>query len=159
MKYWLQTALVGALLITGIAIAGVQISGGSADDRAALQQISVDWLDAYASGDLAKLMAIMHEDALVMPHNQPSSRGTDEVREYFATRIGREGVEFVDNLQEIRINGSWAYVLGTFKLRVETGDPDKPYLHNGRYLVLYEKTGDGWRMLRDMDNLDPVTAD
>ena len=155
MKIQLGAALLAVTFCAGIACAGVQISGGSADDRTALQQISVDWLEAYASGNLDKLMSIMHDDALVMPHNQPSSRGTDEVREYFATRIGRDGVEFVDNLQEIRINGSWAYVLGTFKLRVETGDPDKPYLHNGRYLVLYEKTPDGWKMLRDMDNLDP----
>ena len=32
-------------------------------------------------------------------------------------------------------------------------------LYNGRYLVLYEKVDGEWKMLRDMDNLDPIVAD
>jgi len=134
-----------------------EITGGTESDRKQMAVISKNWLDAYASGDLDGIMSIMHSDAMVMPHNQATTRGTEAVREYFSGRIGRSGVTFVDNLQEIRINGNWAYVLGTFKLEVASGDPDKPpYVHNGRYLVLYEKVGDTWKMLRDMDNLDPL---
>ena len=122
-----------------------------------MAQISKDWLNAYAAGDLDGIMAIMHDDAMVMPHNQATTRGTEAVRNYFAGRIGRPGVKFVDNLQEIRINGDWAYVLGTFKLEIASRDAGKPpFVHNGRYLVLYEKVGDDWKMLRDMDNADPV---
>lgn len=131
------------------------ISGGTEADRQRMLEVSQEWLDAYANGDLDGIMAIMHEDAVVMPHNQPTSRGTDAVRHYFAGRIGRPGVTFVDNLQEIRINGSWASVMGSFTLQVDRGPDEPPYVHRGRYLVLYEKVNGDWRMLRDMDNLDP----
>ena len=67
----------------------VEITGGTEWDRERMQEISKAWLDAYSSGDLDGIMAIMHADAIVMPHNQPTSRGTEEVRAYFATRIGR----------------------------------------------------------------------
>ena len=135
----------------------VAVSGGSVADRERMAEISKDWLDAYASGDLEALMAIMHDDAMVMPHNQPTSHGLDEVREFFAGRIGRPGVTFRDNLQEIRINGDWAYVLGTFSLEIASEDADQPpFVHNGRYLVLYEKVDGDWKMLRDMDNAVPV---
>lgn len=137
----------------------VDVTGGTAADRARLLEISELWLDSYASGDLDRLMSIMHDDALVMPHNQPSSRGTDAVRAYFQSRVGREGVTFADDLQEIRINGDWAYVLGRFSLEADLGPDKPPYRHRGRYLVLYEKVGDDWKMLRDMDNLDPAPAE
>ncbi len=101
-------------------------------------------------------MALMHADAMVMPHRQATSRGTAAVRDYFATRIGRPGVQFVDNLQEIRINGTWAYVLGSFEIEIAAANPeDAPITHRGRYLVLYEKVDGDWKMLRDMDNLAP----
>jgi len=144
-------------LVGPIAAGAVEMVGGSEADRARMLEISQQWIDAYTSGDLDALMAIMHEDAMIMAHNQPTTRGTDAVREYFATRIGRPGVTFEDNLQEVRINGDWAFVRGTFRVEVAMPDPDKPpFVHNGRYLVLYEKVDGDWKMLRDMDNADPA---
>lgn len=144
------------ILLSGGIAAAVEISGGTAEDRQRMAAISAEWINAYTTGDLDALMAIMHEDAIVMPHNQPTTRGTAAVREFFSGRIGRPGVEFIDNLQEIRINGTWAYVLGTFAVNIDIG-PDKPPIsHNGRYLVLYEKVDGDWKMLRDMDNADPA---
>lgn len=148
--------LLIALFLPVASASSAEITGGTEADRRAMVEISNDWLDAYASGDLDGIMAIMHTDAVVMPHGQPTSRGTDAVRRYFSTRIGRPGVTFVDDLEEIRINGDWAYVLGRFRLEVERGDDEPPYVHNGRYLVLYEKVDGEWKMLRDMDNLAPI---
>ncbi|MDH3621496.1 MAG: nuclear transport factor 2 family protein [Gammaproteobacteria bacterium] len=145
-----------ALLFVFPAIA-TEITGGTEEDRAQMVQVSKNWLDAYASGDLDGIMAVMHADAMLMPHNQSTSHGTEEVRAYFATRIGRPGVKLVDDLQEIRINGDWAYVRGKFRFEIDLGPEKPPIIHNGRYLILYEKTGGNWKVLRDMDNLDPVT--
>jgi len=48
-------------------------------------------------------------------------------------------------------------VPGTFKPEIKSQDPQKPpHIHNGRYLVLCEKVDGDWKMLRDMDNADPV---
>ncbi len=137
-----------------------EIVGGTAEDRARMAEVSREWLDSYANGDLDGIMALMHPDSIVMPHNQPTSTGLEEVRAFFGSRIGRPGVSFVDNLEEIRINGTWALVLGRFAVEVtpeEGGDP--VVVHNGRYLVVYEKVDGDWLMLRDMDNLDPVAAE
>jgi ketosteroid isomerase-like protein len=138
----------------------VEIVGGTAEDRARMTEISREWVDAYARGDLDGIMALMHPNSIVMPHNQPTSTGLEEVRAYFGSRIGRPGVSFVDNLEEIRINGTWAMVLGRFHVEVTSEEGAGPVVvHNGRYLVLYEKVDGDWLMLRDMDNLDPVAGD
>jgi len=153
-----KSALV-TLLAAGLAptAGAVDIVGGTEADRQRMAEISQEWLDAYANGDLDGIMAIMHPDGILMPHNQPTSRGTDAMRAYFEPRIGRPGISFVNNLQEIRINGSWAIVMGTFAVEAVTAENAEPVVvHNGRYLVLYEKVDGEWLMLRDMDNLDPV---
>lgn len=150
-------AVAAVALLSQPGVAGdVVITGGSAADRERMHDVSQQWLSAYSDGDLDGIMALMHADAIVMPHNQPTSRGLDDIRSYFATRIGRPGVTFRDDLEEIRINGNWAYVLGEFELEVASGAADKPpYVHRGRYFVLYEKVGNDWKMLRDIDNAAP----
>ena len=154
--------LATLILCVGAAPAAnsVEIVGGSAEDRERMAEISREWVDAYARGDLDGIMALMHPESIVMPHNQPTSAGLDEVRAYFGSRIGRPGVSFVDKLEEIRINGTWAIVLGSFKVEVAAEEgAEAVVVHNGRYLVLYEKVDGEWLMLRDMDNLDPVAAE
>jgi len=136
----------------------VEITGGTEEDRVRMTEVAEKWLAAYASGDLEGIMSVMHADATLMPHNQATSRGTESVRAYFATRIGRPGIKLVDDLQEIRINGDWAYVRGKFRFEIDLGPEKEPIVHNGRYLILYEKVGGDWKVLRDMDNLDPVSG-
>ena len=138
--------------------AAVEVSGGTEEDRAKMAAVAKQWLAAYDSGDLDGIMAVMHEDAILMPHNQATSRGTEAVRAYFATRIGRPGVKLIDDLQEIRIRGDWAFVRGSFRFEIDLGPEKPPLIHNGRYLILYEKVDGDWKVLRDMDNLDPVDA-
>jgi len=135
----------------------VEISGGTEEDQAQLLQISKDWVEAYTSGDLDALMNLMHEDALLMPHNQVTTRGYEAVQTYFQSRIGRPNLTMTDDLQEIRINGDWALIRGAFSFEIAPSEPDaKPFVHNGRYLLIYEKDDGAWKLLRDMDNLNPV---
>ncbi len=146
------------LLITLPPAGAVDITGGTEDDRATMQAVAKQWITAYEVGDLDGIMAVMHDDAMLMPHNQATRRGTEAVRAYFATRIGRPGVTLVDDLREIRINGDWAFVVGKFRFEIDVGPDKPPLIHNGRYLILYEKVDGDWRVLRDMDNLDPVES-
>ena len=153
---FLRCTVVLALGFWDLAAGAVEITGGTEEERAKMAEVAEKWLNSYASGDLDGIMSVMHTDALLMPHNQATSRGTEEVRAYFATRIGRPGVELVDDLQEIRINGDWAYVRGKFRFEIDLRPDKPPIIHNGRYLILYEKVDGDWKVLRDMDNLDPV---
>lgn len=153
----LRTILI--LGLGGSALAhAVDISGGTAEDRKQLEAIAKAWVDNYLSGDLDGMMGLMHEDAMIMAANSETVRGTEAVRDYLATRVGQPGVDFEDQLQEIRINGSWAFVRGDFLLAVTPeGAAEPTFRRHGRYLVIYEKNDDGaWRMLRDMDNSVPL---
>jgi ketosteroid isomerase-like protein len=153
----LQILFVSALLFSPLSQA-VEISGGSTQDQASLKAISDKWVADYIAGDIDGLVAILHEDAMILSQKQANVQGLDEIRTYFAARAGKPGVTFTDNIQEIRINGDWAFVRGEFLLEVAPWEEGKPgFKRNGRYFVLYEKNADGeWKMLRDMDNDAPM---
>jgi ketosteroid isomerase-like protein len=157
MKTLLFTSALLAIILSGPA-AAVDISGGTEADRAQMMSHSKIWVDSYLSGDLEGMMGLMHEDAMIMAANSETVRGLNAVRAYLATRVGQPGVEFKDDLKEIRINGSWAFVRGDFHLTVTPpGAPEPVFRRHGRYLVLYEKNAAGdWLMLRDMDNSVPL---
>jgi len=136
----------------------VEVSGGSEADREALKEISANWTEDYINGNVDGLMAVMDEDAMILSQKQATVAGEDEIRAYFEARAGKPGVTFTDHLQEIRINGDWAYVRGDFVLEVAPWEEGKPgFKRNGRYFVLYEKDEAGeWKMIRDIDNDMPA---
>ena len=150
--------LVFMLALAAPAAQAVEVSGGSSEDQAALRAIAEAWTDDYINGDVDGLMAVMDEDAMILSQKQATVSGADEIRAYFEARAGKPGVTFTDHLQEIRINGDWAYVRGDFVLEVAPWEEGKPgFTRNGRYFVLYEKDENGeWKMLRDIDNDMPA---
>ena len=91
---------------------------------------------------------------MILSQKQKTVSGGEALRAYFDARAGKPGVTYTDDMQEIRINGNWAYVRGNFVLEVAPWEEGKPgFKRNGRYFVLYEKDDSGeWKMLRDIDN-------
>jgi ketosteroid isomerase-like protein len=132
----------------------VDVSGGSEQDREELMRMTKAWGEDYISGNIDGLMAIMHEDAMIMAQKQAGVSGKEAIEAYFTARAGKPGVTFTDDLQEVNINGNWAYIRGNFLLEVAPWEEGKPgFKRNGRYFVLYEKNDAGeWKMLRDIDN-------
>jgi uncharacterized protein (TIGR02246 family) len=147
-----------ALLTSPTRASATDFIGGTASDYRELQDIATRWIEAYVQGDLQAFMEMFHEDAVVMPHNVPTHRGTKEIRDFFSKRFGGAKTKFTDNLQEVHVNGNWAFVSGTFTLEIDVQGPDtEPLFHFGRYFVLYERSNDGWKILRDIDNLVPAS--
>ena len=134
------------------------MAGGSAADKQAFKEIYDTWVNGYLNGDLAGLSAILADDVILMPAGQDTVRGKAAAIEYFKPRIGRPGVKFIDDIQEVVINGSWGYVYGNFTLQIPPkSDEGSPYHHHGRYFVLYQKQDDGtWKVYRDIDNVRPA---
>ena len=137
----------------------VNVVGGTPEDAEALRRISATWIDTYLAGDIDGFMELVADDIVVMAEHQPTQVGKAAAREFFAERVGRPGVRFIDDLKEIRVEGRWAYFRGDFVFELTDADGQSTQRHLGRYFVLYEKGDDGaWRMIRDMDNARPAGA-
>jgi ketosteroid isomerase-like protein len=148
-----------ALLILASPFAhALEMKGGSTQDQQQVQQSFQTWLDDYISGDVDRMMAALTEDSVILPQGQPTVAGLDAIRPFLEASSGGTGVTIINDMQELRINGTWAFVRGDFTVEVASVTEGEPgFKRAGRYLVLYEKNAAGeWRLLRDMDNDAPV---
>lgn len=134
--------------------AGVDATaGGGAPATEQVADLSRAWLDAYFAGDIEDILAIMHEDAVVMPHDQPDARGEAGIRDYLASRTLPAGLDFSSDPGEVRINGDWAYARGRFTVDREAATGEPGSRQNGRYLLLYEKVDGDWKVLKSIDSM------
>lgn len=142
-------ALMLALKPDGETTAG---NGGTAADRERIADLSAAWLDAYVAGDIDRIAAITHHEAVIMPRDEPTASGAVEIRDYVAGRPVYSGVDLVDDPAEVRISGKWAYTRGRYTLAVSAAEGDTETRRDGRYLLIFEKGNGGWKLLRGIDN-------
>lgn len=145
--------LVSATVVMAcLAAAGCAVTNRSASDRAALLQVSEDWVDAFIERDLDALLALYTEDAWIMSAGQPKRVGHGEIRALLAEFLAGEPPFIGLEIEEVGAEGSlgWASVIA----RIEISDAPEPYF--SRTFILYRRGADGrWRIFRDMDNPTP----
>lgn len=109
--------------------------------------------NAMAAGDSAALVALYHSEAAILGPNMPimtnrTAMGTmvKELPKMGVTKVTLKSEEFLHG-------GDYITERGVF----EMGDASKTF-DKGKYLVVWKKEGDQWKMYRDMWNSDlPAT--
>ncbi len=154
---WLSCA-AGVCLMTNTASA-VELRGGTEQDYAALADLAETWMQTFGSGDVEKLMPYYDDKTRMMPEGLSNFRGPDDIRAYFKESLGGVDLDVVNNLEEIEVNGTWAYLIGVFAAKATPKTGGASDFIGGRYMILLRKDPDGaWRVLRDIDNSTTDTA-
>ena len=121
-------------------------------DRAALQEITAAYQTAIRAGDHAAIAALHADDAVIHPANRPAERGRAALDAFFeATDSEPEDLTFTTEDLVISDSGDLAYEVGT------TTGPNVA----GKYLTVFRRTPDGWRIVADSwsDDAPPAAAD
>ncbi len=124
-----------------------------AADRAAIEAMTVRYQAAARAGDAAAIQALHADDAVLHPPTEPAARGRADVDAYLAASHAEpsQATTFTSADVVVSDDGRLAYEVGTAVW------PDGP----GKYLTVYRKTADGWRIVADSWSEDalPTTAD
>ena len=136
-----------------LALALPSAASPSTQARKAIEEISAQWMAALAKGDAAALAAFYAEDALLMPPNAPTVKGRPAIQEAFAGMIqsGVKGAEL--KTDEVQVHGDVAVETGTFSVNFQP--PGKDVIKGadeGKFLVIWKKSGGKWRYYRDIWN-------
>ena len=121
-----------------------------AADRAAIEALTASYQTADRAGDHAAIAALYADDAVILPADKPAERGRAALDAYFAANDAEpQDITFTTNDVEISDDGDMAYEVGTI------AGPD----WSGKYLTVYRRTPDGWRIVADSWSNDaPATA-
>lgn len=112
---------------------------------------------ALASKDSTAFKDLYSIDAVSLLQNQPPRKGGAAIEaRWKASFAGPFSLHLTS--QEIRLspNGQDAYQYGTFEI-VST-DPAASLLASGKWLYLWRKESDRWRIVLEMDNFDAPKA-
>lgn len=110
------------------------------------------FFQAFAKGDSSLLIDRYARDCWIMRPNAPALCGADAPLEFFKTGYYKFGVRngkfvtidvFGDGVEFVTEVGFW-----------QLSDVNNKLFDNGKFLVLWKKTSDGWKMFRDSFSSD-----
>ena len=126
----------------------------SAADEAALKADPAAWFKAFNAGDADAVTKLYAEDGIVMAPNAPASVGRAAIREFIASGIKEfksAGLSFKDHtVTGVGVFGDTGWLSGTYSVANTAGQ----IAEKGKFLSVYRRTKEGWRLIRDIWNAD-----
>jgi ketosteroid isomerase-like protein len=138
------------LLACALAFAGCAPKAPAADsgaDVAAVESAAAGWERAYNDKDADAVAAIYAQDAQLLPDGAPAVKGRAAIREHYANEIATAWAKISVISDANGAAGDWAWRSGRWS--VETAPPV-----SGKYLQVWHRTAEGWRLHRDISNSD-----
>ncbi len=130
-------------------------------DIQGLEQLREAHVAALNRGDGAAWAGCFAADAVQMPPNLPANVGIDDIRQWSQGFLAAFDVEFALAPAEVEQAGDgWAFERGAYEIALTPkGGGVDPLRDRGKYVTVYRREGDGWRMARDIWNSDqPLPA-
>lgn len=154
MKNWRMIsalALVSGLLaLPATATAQEQMAAEevSIDEiQATLEEMQVEFETALNGDDPASTARFYAADAILMPPGASAIEGVDAIREFFSAGMGGATIDL--EIWEVHAQGSdVALETGGYEITGAEGD----HLDHGKYMVVWARADDGWKMKYDMWN-------
>lgn len=126
------------------------------DEKAAIQMVINEHLDAVDSLDVTRLLNCMTEDHVEMPANMPRLVGKQAYGEYASSWMGffkslkQKEMSFVSD--EFVVTGDWAFQIGTYSTKFTLQD-DSLIEDTGNYVWIFNKDHDRtWKWARVISN-------
>lgn len=153
-----------ALVLCALALAACSVrsaheidlstSRPDAGEVAQIEEAARRFSAAYVAGDVETMVSLYTTDAVIFPNNSEAIAGHDAIRRYWALPPGQRVTMHRSTPTEIRIDGSHAYDHGVYEVAGErNGAAWGP--NHGKYVIVWRRTPQGWRMHLDMWNSRP----
>ncbi len=120
-----------------------------AQEKSDIQKLNDDFVEAFDGGDFDKIASMYTEDAYLLPAGAPMVHGRDDIKAFWSGAAGGM-TDFALSAEDVKSLGDGAArEIGTFSLTMRG---DQPQHVTGKYVVIWEKGGDGWQLATDIWN-------
>ena len=142
-------AVALTLVMTGTAHAQA-----SRSDIAAITEAARQFSAAYMRGDVEAITALYTRDAVIFPERSDAISGHDALERYWKHEPGQKVTRHRLIPTQVTVDGKHAYDHGIYEIAGErNGKAWGPV--RGKYLVVWRREPDGWKMQLDMWNSGP----
>jgi ketosteroid isomerase-like protein len=121
--------------------------------RAIIAATNKTYGEAYGKGDSSQFINCYAPDACILPANTPALCGRAGFLIFFKAgyKMGIRNIVFTTK-DLYGVSETYVTEEGVYEML----DGDNKSIGKGKYLVLWKKTGSGWKMFRDMFNSDKI---
>jgi ketosteroid isomerase-like protein len=118
---------------------------------AAIAAANQAFSEAYAKRSAAAIAALYSADAQLLPPDGEFVRGRAAIQEFWKNAMLSNIPSMTLKSLEIKSDGTTAYEVGRYSLSGTSGR----ILSGGKYIVIWKREGDAWRLFRDIWNGAP----
>jgi uncharacterized protein (TIGR02246 family) len=154
---WNAARLRAAACVALLALAGCT-RGPAGADVAGVEAVSAAWKSAFNAADMAAVVALYADDAVLSAPGEPVVRGRPALASYFAKKgaeFARTGLTVQDVPMGIEgASGDLGYQWKTYRITDKSG----AVAGTGRLLTLFQRRDGRWLILADTWNPDPAAV-
>lgn len=125
----------------------------AAEERA-IRELDRQWVERVGAGDIDWVVGLYTADGRLMAPNAPAAEGREAVRDGWEHLLAIPGVSLTFEPAEVDISGDgrMAYEVGRYHMSFES--PDGPVTDQGKFVLVWRKVGDQWKVAVDIFNSD-----
>jgi uncharacterized protein (TIGR02246 family) len=125
------------------------------NDLRAIEAINQRDVQFALANDLARMMSQWTDDFVLIPPAGPIMRGRGVIAEAFRGVESPEIVEYVLDIQEVKVLGDHAFEWGTYHYRVRPREGGETVGTGGKLMRILQRQPDGsWKMYRGIATVD-----
>jgi uncharacterized protein (TIGR02246 family) len=132
----------------GIAFA-VCLIGSAFGQQAEIEAVNAKWIDFFNKGDFSGVASLYTEDATAFPPGSGMVKGRPGIEALWKGMAEKVGDPKLTTLDVKALGPSAAREIGTFSLMTKDSPPQQV---TGKYVVIWEKVGNDWRLAADIWN-------
>ena len=128
-------------------------------DLHAIELINQRDVQFALANDAAMMMSQWTDDFVLLPAAGPIMRGRHAIAEAFRGVESPEILEYVLDIQEVKVLGDHAFQWGTYHYSMRPRTGGEPIRTAGKLMRILQRQSDGsWKIYRGISTIDPSTA-
>ena len=123
----------------------------AAQNKPAIQKLSDEWAAAFNKGNSHALAELYTEDAYVLPAGGEMVHGRQAIQGFWDNAMKQLGDGKLTTVDVQPLGPDAAREIGTFSFKTKGNAPEEV---NGKYVVLWRKMNDQWKLATDIWNMN-----
>ena len=133
------------------AVGSVCRAEDSSTVRAAIEQAGVRFAEAYGRGDAKAVAAFYTEDAIAFPPGAAMVKGRQAIQQMWQETMDSGVKSLSFTVIDVGASGDLAHETGTALMTIQPAGKE-PTTASVKYVVVWKKQGNDWKLARDIWN-------
>ncbi|MGY3551241.1 uncharacterized protein (TIGR02246 family) [Bradyrhizobium sp. USDA 4472] len=127
----------------------ISLSAPALAQKAEIDANNAKWLELFNKGDFSGIASLYSADAIALPPGSAMVKGRTAIEAMWKSMAEQVTDPKLTTLDVKPLGSSAAREIGTFVLRTKGASPQEV---SGKYVVVWEKVGEDWKLTTDIWN-------